>query len=181
MSQPSQDAFDASRARFDEVCSFLAAPDAMGLTHGQLEARLAVDVRDLVPQLLQDHLDLRGAREERLGDVVDEKGVSRRAVEPGHRRPLQTIFGTVTVTRFAYRRRGEENLYPADAALNLPQEVHSHGLRQLAAIESTRGSFADARDAIDRTTGGVGVAKRQVEDLTRRAAVDLEAFYDKAS
>ena len=153
MSHSTEDAFAASRARFDQVCSFMAGGDAMGLTHGQLEETLTVDVRELVRVLLQDHLDLRAARQERLGEVLDENGVSRGAVEAGHRRPLQTIFGTVTVTRFAYRRRGEENLYPADAALNLPEEVHSHGLRQLAAIESTRGSFEDARDAIGRSTG----------------------------
>lgn len=180
MPHSTEDAFGASRACFDEVCSFMGGQDAMGLTHGELEARLAVDVRELVRQLLQDHLDLRAAREERLCEVVDHKGGPRGAVEAGHRRPLQTIFGTVTVTRFAYRRRGEENLYPADAVLNLPQEVHSHGLRELAAVESTRGSFEDARDAIERTTG-VGVGKRQVEELTRRAAVDFEAFYEEAS
>lgn len=49
------------------------------------------------------------------------------AVEAGHERPLTTIFGSAKVTRFAYRRRGEENLYLQDAALNLPTEVHSHG------------------------------------------------------
>lgn len=180
MPQHTEDAFGASRARFDEVCLFMGGDQAMGLTHGELEARLAVDVRELVRGLLQDHLDLRAEREQRLDEVLDGNGVSRGAVEAGHGRPLETIFGTVTVTRLAYRRRGEENLYPGDAALNLPEEVHSHGLRQLAAVESTRGSFEDARDAIGRTTG-VSVGKRQVEDLTRRAAVDFEAFYEQAS
>ncbi len=180
MPHNTEDAFGASRARFDEACSFLGGQDAMELTHAELEARLAVDVRELVRQLLQDHLDLRAAREERLYEVVDDKGAPRGAVEAGHRRPLQTMFGTVTVTRFAYRRRGEENLYPADAALNLPEEVHSHGLRELAAIESTRGSFEDATDAIHRTTGA-GMGKRQAEELTRRAAVDFEAYYEQTS
>ena len=41
-------------------------------------------------------------------------------VETGHTRALTTVFGEVTVTRLAYRRRGHANLYPADAALNLP-------------------------------------------------------------
>ena len=51
------------------------------------------------------------------------------------------IVGTVSVGRMAYRRRGEPNLYPADAVLNLPEELHSHGLRQLAAVTSSDGSF----------------------------------------
>jgi hypothetical protein len=178
MPRSTDDAFGASRARFDEVCSFMGDEDAMGLTHGELEARLAVDVRELVRHLLQDHLDLRAGREKRLGEVIDDNDIPRKAVEAGHTRPLVTIFGKVTVTRFAYRRRAEENLYPADAVLNLPEEAHSHGLRELAAIESARGSFEDATDAIHRATG-VSVGKRQVEELTRRAAVDFEAFYEQ--
>jgi hypothetical protein len=80
------------------------------------------------------------------------------------------------VQRAAYRATGVVNLYPADAILNLPVEKHSHGLRRLAAIESTRGSFASAADAIGRATG-VGIGKRQIETLTRAAAADIDAFY----
>lgn len=68
------------------------------------------------------------------------------------------------------------NLYPADAVLNLPVGKHSAGLARLAALEATRGSFADARQAIERATG-VALGKRQVENLARAAAVDTEAFY----
>jgi hypothetical protein len=68
------------------------------------------------------------------------------------------------------------NLYPADAALSLPVEKHSHGLRKLAAAEAVRGSFADAREAITRSCGEAP-GKRQVEELVARAAVDVDAFY----
>jgi len=175
-----EDAFSASRARFEQVCSFMGGEEASSLTHGELEARLTIDVRDLVRQLYQDHLDLRAAREERLGGVVDAEGSRRGSVEVGHVRPLQTIFGEVGVTRLAYRRRGEDNLYPADAALNLPTELHSHGLRQVCAIESARGSFEEASAAVRRSTG-VKLGKRQVEQLAARAAVDFEDFYARAS
>ena len=56
------------------------------------------------------------------------------------------------MARIAYRRRGPSDLHPADAVLNLPAEKHSHGLRRLAAIEATRGSFTDAAAAIERST-----------------------------
>jgi hypothetical protein len=69
------------------------------------------------------------------------------------------------------------NLYPADAVLNLPVGRHSTGLKRLAAVEAARGSFADAREAIERATG-VRLGKRQVENLARTAAVDTETFYD---
>lgn len=137
---------------------------------------MTVDQRELVRRLHQDHLDLRAVREQRRDDVVDAEGSRRVRVEAGQVRPLQTIFGAVEVTRLAYRRRGKRNLCPADAALNLPRELASHGLRELSAIESSRGSFGDATDAIRRITG-VLLGKRQLEQLAARAAADFEAFY----
>ena len=121
------------------------------------------DLRELIRLLYQDHLDLRAAGEQRRDVVVDaDADGSRRArVEAGQVRPLQSIFGAVDVTRLAYRRRRQANLYPADAALNLPRELHSHGLRELSAIEASRGSFEDASDAIRRITG-VRLGKRPV-------------------
>jgi len=86
------------------------------------------------------------------------------------------VFGEVGVSRIAYRARGQENLCPADALLNLPAEKHSHGLRRLAAIESARGSFDDAVAAIERATGQ-RLGKRQAEQLAQRAAVDFDGFY----
>ncbi len=63
--------------------------------------------------------------------------------------------------------------------LNLPTERYSHGLRQLAAIEAVRGSYEEAQGAIERASGQA-LGKRQVEELTRRAAAVVEGFYDKA-
>ncbi|MGH4019735.1 MAG: ISKra4 family transposase, partial [Pseudonocardiaceae bacterium] len=80
------------------------------------------------------------------------------------------------MTRIAYRAPGAANLYPADAALNLPTGKHSHGLRRLAAVEATRGSFEQAGAALERATG-VGVGKRQVEALAGAAAADVASFY----
>src|SRR5680860_1263292 len=171
-------AFSASRDRFEQICSFLDEQEAGNLTHSELEHRLSVDLRELVRQLYQDHLDLRAVRERRRDDVVDADDVRRGSVEAGHVRPLQTIFGAVEVTRLAYRRRGERNLCPADAALNLPRELASHGLRELSAVESSRGSFEEAGEAIGRITG-VRLGKRQLEQLAVRAAADFDAFYSQ--
>ncbi len=174
------DGFARSRARFEEVVGFLDGDGAGGLSHAELEDRLSTEGRDLLRLLYQDHLDLRAEREQRLDMVADANGVDRSSVEAGHARTLTTIFGEVTVTRLAYRRRAQPNLHPADGALNLPAERYSHGIRRLAATEAARGSFDDATSAI-RATTGTAVGKRQVETLTARAAQDFEAFYTSRS
>jgi hypothetical protein len=169
------DAFAASRARFATVLDWLDSPEAGALAHAELEDRLEADGRELLRQLLQDHVDLRAQRETRVA-VVDVDGTTHGAVEAGHVRRLATVFGEVAVNRLAYRRRGHPNLHPADATLNLPAEKHSHGLRRVAAVEAARGSFDATVAAIERATGQT-LGKRQVEQLAARAAVDFDAFY----
>lgn len=160
------------------LVEFLRGAEAAGATHQELEVRLDSAGRELICQLLQDHLDLRAARECRSDGVIDVDGVAHNAVEAGHHRGLETIFGEVTVTRLAYRAKQTENLYLQDAALNLPAERHSHGLRERCAIEAARGSFDEAQAAISRATGH-SLAKRQLEQLARRAATDVDSFYQQ--
>jgi hypothetical protein len=167
--------FAGSRACFEELLGWLEGTEAAAMTHAELEDALGERGRELLRQMHQGELDLRALREERA-EVTDAEGVRHGAVEPGHVRPLATIFGAVGVCRFAYRHRGHANLHPTDAALNLPAERHSHGIRKLAAIEASRGSFDEAASAIARTTGQA-IGKRQVESLTARAAADVEDFY----
>jgi len=179
------DPFAASRAAFVQLTAELAAPATAGLAHHELEELLGDRGRELLRQLLQDHLDLRAAREEQAvtgddaagrGGVVGADGVARRRVEPGHRRLLSTIVGTVTVRRCAFRAPGARNAYPADVELSLPAGRHSHGLARLAVTEAVRGSFDTAHAAITARCGKV-IGKRQVEQLVTAAAAGIDAFY----
>ena len=174
----SSPAFAASRHRFERIVGWLEGADAGQLAHGELEERLDVEGRELLRQMLQDHLDLRAQREPRLEAVVGADGVARRGVEAGHERGLLTVFGKVEVSRLAYRRRGHANLHPADSDLNLPVELYSHGLRRLAVVEATRGSFDGVREAVRRSTGQ-RLGKRQLEALAQRAATDFDTFYEE--
>jgi hypothetical protein len=172
-----EDRFAPSRERFEALLVFLDRDRTAALSHAGIEDHLDTAGRELLRQLFQDHLDLRALLEARLDDVVDVEGVEHSNVEARHCRALTTIFGEVRVERVAYRRRGQANLCPADAVLNLPEEKHSHGLRRLAAIEASRGSFDAAADAVKRATG-CRVGKRQVEQLAADAAADVAEFYD---
>ena len=169
-------AFAQSGECFAELGEWLASEDAAGLQHGELEEQLEVRGRELLRRLFQDRLDLTAAREERRHDVTGPDGVVRTRAERGRTRPLVTRFGQVTVSRIAYRSPGRSNVHPLDAALNLPEEKHSHGMRKLAAVESARGSIEAAGAAVTRATG-VKIGKRQLEELARRCAAHVDAFY----
>src|SRR5271157_688449 len=174
---PAQDgALAESRKCFGELEDWMASAGAAGLQHGELEEQLEVRGRELLRLMFQDRLDLTAAQEERRHDVTGEDGVVRTRAERGRPRPLVTKFGRVMVSRIAYRSPGRSNVHPLDAALNLPEEKHSHGLRRLAAIEAARGSMEAAGAAISRAAG-VMIGKRQLEELARRCAAHVEAFY----
>jgi hypothetical protein len=168
--------FERSQALFGELIEWAAGEEALGLEHSELEARLAEDARELARQVLQDQLDLRARVEQRADGVIGSDGTPRRSVERGHERDLHTVLGEVQVTRLAYRAAGSENLYPADAQLNLPPVRHSHGIRRLAALEAPRSSFEDGQAAIVRQTGQQ-IGTRQLRELTLAAAQDVGAFY----
>jgi hypothetical protein len=174
-SVPARDGFVSSREYFEAVVQDLSEPED-GRTHTEVEDLLTAYSQELMRRLFQDHLDLRAAREVRREEVTGTDGVRRASVEEGHERSLFTVFGQVRVRRQAYRVKGARNAYPADGELNLPVELHSLGLRRMAAVEAVRGSFADAGAAVERTRS-VRVATRQVEQLARTAAADIALFY----
>ncbi|MGW2255977.1 ISKra4 family transposase [Kitasatospora sp. NPDC001660] len=169
-------AFAASRILFGAVAGELREPDAAALTHSQLEELLGSRMREVTRQLFDDHLRLRALTERRLPEVVDADGVERTRIERGRSRSLSTVLGRVTVTRIAYRGAVVADLHPADAVLNLPAGLHSHGLARLAAVEASRGSFAEACTRINAVTGA-GAGHRQVQELAVSAAADIDAFY----
>jgi hypothetical protein len=178
---PPDDPFAASKGMFTMLAADLAGPAAAGLTACELEDLLDERGREVLRQLLQDHLDLRAAREEqaareRRAPVTGGDGITRTRLETGHGRLLATLFGTVRVTRCAWRRPGAGNCCPADAALSLPAGRHSHSLTRLAAIEAARGSFGAAHAAVARRCGRV-IGKRQLEQSVTGAAADIPAFY----
>ena len=178
---PGAGPFAASVDLFTALVAELQGAEAAGLTACELEELLAGRGREVQRQLLQDHLDLRAAREEHSAreqhaPAVGADGIPRARLETGHRRLLATLFGTVQVTRCAWRRPGAGNVYPAGAALSLPASRHSRALARLAALEAARGSFETAHAAITGRCGPV-IGKRQIEQAVVTAAGDIAAFY----
>ena len=170
---PGAGPFAASADAFAALVAELEGPGTAGLTACELEDLLAERGREVQRQLLQDHLDLRAAREEQAARehhaAAGADGITRSRLEADHGRLLASLFGTVRVTRCAWRRPGAPNLYPADAALSLPSCRRSHALARLAAVEAARGSFEAAHAAVTRRRGPV-IGKRQVEQAVVSAA-----------
>src|SRR5260370_38457362 len=74
------DPFARSRLRFESLAGDLSGGRAGQMTHDQLEELVEDQGRELKRQLLQDHLDLRAAREE---EALPAEGEARRGAGAG--------------------------------------------------------------------------------------------------
>src|SRR5262249_59695151 len=166
--------FAASREQFEAILVDLDSPEVRAMTHSDLERRIADKGKELLRQLYQDHLDLRGSSEA-TASVTGADGITRTSHRPGERN-LMTVFGPVVVRRERYyEAAGGGGLHPRDAELNLPPELYSLELRRRAAVEAAKTSFDESAAAIAERTGAE-IPKRQVEELVQRAATDFDAF-----
>jgi hypothetical protein len=170
------DAFEPARAHLDAMEKHLSSPKMMRASHAELEQYVVEQGRELQRRLLQAHLELRAERE-RVVPVTGADGVERTTRRESHR-PLLTLVGPVEADRLAYQAHDVAGLHPADAVLNLPPELYSFGVQRLVAEHASRCSFDEVVALLKKQTGAP-VPKRQVEELSVRAAQDFEAFYQE--
>ena len=168
------DPFGEVEVRFGAIVEVLRSMEAARMTESDLERRLDEEGRELLRQLLEAHLRMRSPGEAE-GPVADAAGVERTETR-AHQRQLVTSFGKIDLTRTGYAEPGRESLHPLDGDLNLARESYSLELRRKVAWEAARGSFEEAQEAVKRQTG-VRIPKRQVEELTARAAADFQGFH----
>jgi hypothetical protein len=76
-----QAAFARSRKVWEEMTARLGSPELLEATQAGVEDYLTHAGRELQRQLLQDHLDLRAAVEERESEATGADGVARRRVQ----------------------------------------------------------------------------------------------------
>jgi hypothetical protein len=179
---------DELAARADGVLAGLG-PLAAGLARLAIEAGQAVTLdamellvgergRELLRGVVQVSLDTQAAGEVRVPEVTGVDGVVRARAERGHSRLVVTTLGGVRVRRIAYRSgvKGAGSLFPRDAVLNLPPDGYSWQLQRLAEMCSRSGSYGQAHEIV-LAAAGISIGKRQLEQITARAAADAERFY----
>lgn len=168
------DPYAPARRRFDALLGWIESGEAT--THTELLSGLRGRGDEVLLDVFQGRLDsLFAAEKAALAASPREPGVEVRA----RGRHLEVDFGRVTVRRHGHKKAGKPARFPLDEELNLPPELYALSLRKRVA-EEARGASWDASVArIDATTSG-HVPKRQAEELTVRAAQDVDAFYAQA-
>ncbi|MCK5916340.1 MAG: ISKra4 family transposase, partial [Deltaproteobacteria bacterium] len=160
---------------YDGIVNFLNSKENFSVKLSGLEQELEKKGRELMRILLQEHLDKIAPK--RCDDpVCGSDGINRPHIR-FHDRKIETVFGTVSTNRVGYGNEGVASLHPLDAQLNLPPERYSLELRRRVAENAAKSSFDETFETIEKTTGA-HIPKRQIEELTQRAALDFNAFYE---
>jgi hypothetical protein len=173
LSWPVEQPYAKGDMAYEDIKEFLSS-EAHEMEHSEVERLLGEKGRELMRMLLQDHLRLRHPG--KAAEPVQDREGETRIDTAEHTRNVETVFGTVELTRTGYPSEGKHSLHPLDAALNLPDEKYTLEVRRRVAIEAAKGSFEEGMKSVEATTGA-HVPKRQFEQLTTRAAQDFEAFY----
>jgi len=169
------DEFVAACEQFEKLLGELRSESARVLEHGEIELLISREGKELLRRLMQGYLDQRTAAEERCEGVSGANGEERRHCR-ARSRSLVTLFGDVEVRRLGYSGARLKSVFPLDAALNLPPNKYSQGVRRKVGLEVAKGSFEEAVKAIQEGTGAQ-VPKRQAEELSRAISVDFDEFY----
>ena len=172
---PAAQPFASARAHGEELERTLSGEAMLRAEHSDVELLIAKSGREWARLMLEGQFALRSELE-KFVEVVGADGAERTRAKNSERH-LETVVGNIVVPRIAYQAVGCEDLHPMDAALNLPAELFSHGLRRMVAKEIGRASFDEVVELIGDYSGAQ-IAKRQVEQLALRAARDFDAFYD---
>ena len=168
--------FGAVREQAESMIAWARSEDALAAEHHVLEERGMRDAMEMARLLAQAHLDLRALREGRRDDVIDSDGDRRVTCEDGQERGRVMIFGDVTTSRIAYRKRGKENLYPQDGELSWGPRCYSAGVERRLA-EAIAVMPAERAAAQVSRMGAVTVGKRQAEETAEAYAADFGGFY----
>ena len=166
---------DQGREYYDGIINFLNSEENHSMKLSDLEQELEKRGRELMRILLQEHLD-KFSHSRCEQPVCGSDGIDRPNVR-SHDRKIETVFGTVSTNRTGYGNEGMASLHPLDAQLNLPPERYSLELRRRVAENAAKSSFDETLETIEKTTGA-HIPKRQVEELTQRAALDFDSFYE---
>jgi hypothetical protein len=164
--------FEGAERQFTQVVEKYKAPSSLWIE--AVEAKLGPDGRELVRQILQGHVNSRG-RGDIGASLITAEGVTlthRRVIK----KSLQTMFGEVTIERVGYSLPGHPNVFPLDAAFNMPLSSFSAGLQRFIVRRAPMTSFAEVTE-LTREITGTAIGRSQFLEIVQRCAADFDSFY----
>ena len=145
----------------------------------QVEQQLQAGGFELLRLMLEENFAARGGGDVGTALELEQQDQTLRLGQKrDHTRQYESIFGTVSISRVGFSKRGVPSIHPLDEELNLPKQKYSFVLQQKAVKQCGQGPFGEAVENIQEMTAA-NVPKRQMQQVVVEAAQDFDAFYEQ--
>jgi hypothetical protein len=162
-----------ARGQFDQILSYIRG-DAQNQQLNEVEKGIFYSLLKLGLTLLLLFFQQKGVGHK--GKIhVDKEGVKRPYHSIKHREYL-SIFGRMSIPRACYWAKGEHEIYPLDADLNLPRTEHSYVLQEWGATLGSEEPYEKAAHFLE-TILGTPLWGSVVETVMHKSCVDVPQFY----
>ncbi len=170
--------FSDAKVQLEQIIKRLQSHHCDDKEHGDIEKYIDKEGREIFRCLLQGWLDIKNTNEVQYYHIHTDNKQALNHVKPQTKRKLTSLFGHVDVKRIGCSQRQQPSQFPLDAELNLANDHYSDGTRYRLSKEVIRGSFDNAIESVNETTGA-HIAKRQSLNVIRDVAQDSVPFYKK--
>jgi hypothetical protein len=116
----------------------------------------------------------------RGGDVGKAVVTDSGQVLPRERRKVRrylSVFGELELARCYYHQDGSPGLFPLEEEANLPAEIPSHFVQQLALGRTARMTYDEAIAELEELFGFT-LRKETLQEMAARVAADADPYYE---
>lgn len=108
---------------------------------------------------------------------IDKKG-TKLPYHSTKTRDYQSIFGKIKIPRACYWTKGQHQMYPLDAELNLPQMGYSYVLQEWGAALGAEQPYDKAAHFLENIVG-IPLWSSSIETMVRKSSINIEKFYEE--
>jgi len=170
--------FSDAKSQLEQIINELQSKNCGNKEHGDIEKYIDKEGQEIFRCLLQGWLDIKNTNEVPYDYIHSSNEQPLNHIKTHTKRKLTSLFGHVNVKRIGYSQRHQASQFPLDAELNLANDQYSDGVRYRLTKEVIRGSFDNAIETMNETTGA-HIAKRQSLNIIQDVAQDYVSFYKK--
>jgi len=163
------------QVQLKEMVSFVRQAARDGRPIDQVERSLWQSLRALGHTLLAGYVE--GVGDGDVGVTLSYEGGELKRLEFQHERRYVSVFGELTVRRCVYgsRETQKHEVIPTDAVLCLPESDFSALLQEWDQSFCVQGSYAQARETVQRILG-LSQSVRSLEQMSVSMAADVAEF-----
>jgi len=163
------------KVAFDQLVQLVRDAGAQGWRIDQTERGLHSGLLELGRQLLAAFVA--GQNNGNLGPSIEYQGRTLQRLEDLHRRRYVSVFGELSIERYAYGTRETQKLeaIPLDARLGLPEDEYSYLLQEWDQSHCVQNAYEKSRSSIERILG-LRQSVRALEHMNGHMAKSVEGF-----